>query len=75
MFLGLTVNGIVIHAILKVQEIFFDQDMALNPSHAATAQLVLAGFTGVTGWHYNLSQPHIVTHSYRGKDTFPAAAL
>lgn len=27
---------------IKVQEIFFDQDMALNPSNAATAQLVLA---------------------------------
>lgn len=71
MFLGLTVNGVVIHIILKVQEIFFDQDMALNASSAATSQLVTVGI----GWHYNLSQPHIVTHSYRGKDTFPAAAL
>lgn len=42
---------------IQVQEVFFDQDMALNPSSAATAQLVLAGFTGGTGWHCNLSSP------------------
>lgn len=60
---------------IKVQEIFFDQDMALNLINAATAQLVLAGFTSGTGWHWNLSQPLIVTHSYREKDIFPTAAL
>lgn len=57
---------------IKVPEIFFDQAMASNPSKAATAQLVLAGFTGGTGWHCNLSQPHTVTRSHRGKDTLPA---
>lgn len=69
MFLGLTVNGIVIHAIHKSPRNLLWSGHGFESQQCCNCPAGPCCSTGGTGWHRNLSQPHIVTHSYRGKDT------